>query len=147
MSFTPPGEEDFCMPLDAPLLRQSFDLVIAREPELTRRFYEILFARYPPSKSLFSRNGARKQEEMLAGALVAVLDHLEDAAWLETQLAALGQKHVEYGVTAEMYGWVGECLLATLAEVAAEAWTPRLAAEWTEAYGAIAALMQRPPRS
>jgi hemoglobin-like flavoprotein len=54
----------------------------------------------------------------------------------------MGAKHVDYGVTTEMYGWVGESLLATLAEVAGADWTPPLAIAWTEAYGAIAGLMQ-----
>ena len=59
-----------------------------------------------------------------------------------TTLGALGAKHVEYGVTDEMYDQVGDALLATLAEVAAEAWTPEVAAQWTLAYGAIAGMMQ-----
>jgi hypothetical protein len=42
-----------------------------------------------------------------------------------------------------MYGWVGESLLATLAEVAGPAWTREHAEASTEAYGAIAALMKR----
>jgi hemoglobin-like flavoprotein len=42
-----------------------------------------------------------------------------------------------------MYGWVGECLLATLAQVAGDEWNADLAREWGGAYGAIAALMQQ----
>jgi hemoglobin-like flavoprotein len=80
---------------------------------------------------------------MLTEALVAVLDHLEDAPWLESELQSLGAKHLDYGVTPEMYGWVGDALLRTLAEAAGSAWTPELQAAWAEAYGAIAGLMQR----
>lgn len=130
------------MALNATLLRDSFALVIDRQPQLVHRFYEILFSRYPQAKPLFSRNSAAKQEEMLGAALVAVLDHVEDAAWLESTLKGMGAKHVDYGVTKEMYGWVGDSLLATLAEVAGPDWTPPLVAAWTEAYGAIASLMQ-----
>ena len=57
-------------------------------------------------------------------------------------LAGLGRKHADYGLTDEMYGWVGGSLLATLAEVAGEAWTPELESAWSDAYGAIAALMR-----
>lgn len=130
------------MPLNAPLLRSSFDLVVQRQPQLVHRFYEILFERYPAAKPLFSRNAPARQEQMLTEALVAVMDHLEDAAWLTGTLKQLGAKHVGYGVTPEMYGWVGDSLLATLSEVAGKDWTPELAAAWTEAYGAIAGLMQ-----
>lgn len=129
------------MSLNVPVLRQSFEIVVERAPNLTHRFYEILFTRYPQAQRLFGRNPQRVQEEMLTRALVAVMDHIEDAAWLRETLGALGDKHVGYGVTNEMYAWVGDALLATLAEVAGEAWTPEVAAAWTEAYGAIAGMM------
>ena len=78
---------------------------------------------------------------MLTAALVAVLDHLEDAPWLRSTLGALGSKHVGYGVTREMYDWVGASLLATLAEVAGPNWTRELNDAWAEAYSAIVSLM------
>ena len=130
------------MALNVALLRNSFDLVVERQPQLVHRFYEILFERYPQARPLFGRNTAAKQEKMLTDALVAVMDHLEDAPWLTSTLKGLGAKHVGYGVTSEMYGWVGGSLLATLAEVAGKDWTPALEIGWTEAYGAIAGLMQ-----
>jgi hemoglobin-like flavoprotein len=130
------------MPLNAPLLRSSFELVVSRQPQLVHRFYEILFERYPQARPLFGRNSAANQEKMLTDALVAVIDHLEDAPWLTSTLKQLGEKHHGYGVTSEMYDWVGASLLATLAEVAGKDWTPQLQTAWTEAYGAIAGLMQ-----
>jgi hemoglobin-like flavoprotein len=128
--------------LDSEILRSSFDFVVSREPELTLRFYEILFARYPQAQPLFGRNSRANQAQMLQGALMAVMDHLEDANWLQSTLTAMGKKHVDYGVTDEMYDWVGSSLLATLAEIAGPAWTPKLEAAWTDAYGAIAGLMK-----
>jgi hemoglobin-like flavoprotein len=129
------------MALNVPVLRSTFDLVVERQPLLVRRFYEILFNRYPQVKPLFGRNGAAAQEKMLTEALVAVVDHLEDAPWLTGTLGTLGAKHKEYGVTAEMYGWVGASLLAALAEAAGKDWSPEAEAAWTEAYGAIVSLM------
>lgn len=133
------------MALDPQVLRTSFELVIERQPELTTRFYEILFERYPQVRPLFATDTTH-QSKMLASALVAVMDKLEDASWLSNTLTAMGRKHVSYGVTNEMYGWVGASLLATLAEVAGRDWTPALEAQWTEAYGAIAGLMQQGAR-
>jgi hemoglobin-like flavoprotein len=135
------------MALDPQLLRSSFELVTERQPQLTKRFYEILFDRYPQVRPLFGRNSGVNQAKMLQDALVAVMDHLEDASWLSSTLTAMGKKHVEYGVTNEMYGWVGSSLLATLAEAAGSDWTPQLEAAWSEAYGAIAGLMQQGARS
>jgi hemoglobin-like flavoprotein len=129
------------MTLDATILRTSFDLVIDRRPDLTVRFYEILFERNPSLAPMFRRDRGA-QSKMLAGAIAAVLDHLEDAPWLEATLGQLGAKHVEYGVTHAMYEQVGAALLETLAEVAAEAWTLEVATQWALAYGAIASMMQ-----
>ncbi|HEX2691143.1 MAG TPA: globin domain-containing protein [Kofleriaceae bacterium] len=130
------------MGLNVNLLRESFEAVATAHPQFVTRFYEILFERYPKAQALFPPNNMARQAEMLTAALVAVLDHIEDATWLQDTLGALGAKHVGYGVTREMYDWVGASLLAALAEVAGPAWTPELHGAWSEAYGAIAALMQ-----
>jgi hemoglobin-like flavoprotein len=129
------------MALNVELLRSSFALVAETNPNFVARFYEILFDRYPQAKPLFGRNSSAKQAEMLTGALVAVVDHLEDAPWLVSTLGGLGVKHVEYGVTREMYDWVGASLLAALAEVAGPAWNKELEGAWAEAYGAIVSMM------
>jgi hemoglobin-like flavoprotein len=129
------------MALDPTILRDSFELIIDRRPDLTVRFYEILFARHPALEPMFRRERGA-QARMLAGAIAAVLDHLEDAPWLEATLGRLGARHLEYGVTTAMYDQVGDALIATLAEVAAEGWTPEIERQWTLAYGAIASLMQ-----
>src|SRR5262249_48097246 len=129
------------MALNVPLLRASFALVTERQPQLTRRFYDILFQRYPEVAPLFNCSRRALQEEMLAQALIALMDHIEDNGWLSTTLPALGAKHVAYGVTDAMYEWVGECLLAAIAEAAGDDWTDDLAAVWSDAYGAVAGLM------
>src|ERR1041384_8203611 len=95
------------MGLNVSLLRESFEVVATANPKFTTRFYEILFERYPQARPLFPANGIARQAEMLTSALVAVLDHLEDAPWLKDTLGALGSKHVGYGVKREMYDWVG----------------------------------------
>lgn len=130
------------MTLDPVLLRSSFELVVSRNPEVVRRFYELLFERFPQVRPLFGQKAGPAQERMLTFALASVIEHLEDAPWLSATLGALGRRHVAYGVTDEMYDWVGECLLAALAETAGADWTPALAQAWRDAYGAIAGLMQ-----
>jgi hemoglobin-like flavoprotein len=74
--------------------------------------------------------------------LVAILDHLENAVWLRDTLHQFGARHARYRVTDEMYDWFGECLLATLAEIKGQSWTPQLAAAWTEAYRVVSGLMK-----
>jgi hemoglobin-like flavoprotein len=129
------------MGLEVELLRTSFELVRARTPELTSRLYAELFRRRPEARPLFTRQARDKQEEMLEAALVAVVEHLDDASWMRERLHALGARHAEYGVTPEMYGWFGDALLATLADAAGDAWTPRVRAAWLDAYTSVAMLM------
>jgi len=130
------------MSLNVELLRSSFELVVERSPNLTHRFYEILFERYPETQSMFAPSRRQAQEGMLTSALVAVMDHLEDAPWLQTTLHALGAKHIDYGVTNPMYDWVGASLLATLAEVCQDEWTNEVEQAWVTAFGAISGLMK-----
>ena len=129
--------------LNVSLLRDSLAQATEREPIITRRFYEILFDRYPQVRPLFGHNSTAKQQQMLQEALVAVLDHIDDGRWLESTLGGLGVKHIDYGVTEEMYAWVGDALISTLAELVGDDWTPAHAEAWAQAYDAIAQLMLR----
>lgn len=129
------------MALDTQSLRSSFDLALVREPRLTHAFYDDLFARHPGARPLFERTDMAVQEQMLGEALVAVMDHLEDVPWLQSTLAGLGAKHASYGVTTEMYDWVGDSLVATLAGANRGEWTATVAAAWQDAYAAIVSMM------
>lgn len=129
------------MTLNPSLLRSSFELVVERAPDLTIRFYEILFERYPQLAPLFAHGNRGYQARMLAEALAAVIDHLDDSPWLTQVLSGLGKRHVGYGVTTEMYAMVGDALITTLAETAGDDWTAELEAQWMEAFGAIRDLM------
>jgi hemoglobin-like flavoprotein len=128
------------MTIQPHLLRESIQIAAAKEPIITKRFYEILFERYPEVRGLFGRNAADLQQKMLQETILAALDHLEDAEWLTTQVGALGAKHVSYGVTDDMYPKVGECLVAALADLCGDAWTSEHEASWVAVYGALQGL-------
>lgn len=126
--------------MDKELLESSLALVDDDEDGLTRRFYEILFDRYPAVRPLFSTDTA-PQAKMLRGAIIAVLDHLDDTEWLTSTLGMLGAKHAEYGVTPAMFDAVAECMIAAMGERAGADWTPAMTQAWGEALGAVAGLM------
>lgn len=132
-------------------LRSSFEQIVTRAPEVTTRFYDRLFAEHPDLRALFHRNSPPVQAKMMNDTLLAIIDRLEDAPWLRASLAALGARHVAYGVTDEMYPRVGASLLATLAEAAGpDVWTPPVAEAWSRAFDAITSMMldgARPRRS
>jgi hemoglobin-like flavoprotein len=126
--------------LDKAVSRASFNLAVTRRPDLIRPFYEIRFERHPQVRPMVGRHSAAQQEEMLASALVAVVENVEDGAWLTGNLQALGRLHIGDGVTADMYPWVGECLVASLAEASGDDGAPAVQDQWVAAYGAITGL-------
>jgi NAD(P)H-flavin reductase len=60
---------------------------------------------------------------------------------MATYLAQLGRDHRKYAVQPEMYGVVGEALMATLRAYAGPAFTPAAEEAWAQSYRAISALM------
>jgi hemoglobin-like flavoprotein len=126
--------------MDKVVLESSLELVDAPDDGLTTRFYDILFDRYPAVRPMFSADTA-PQAKMLREAVIAVLDHLDDADWLTSTLHEMGRRHVGYGVTPEMYAAVAESMVAAMRELGGDAWTPAMTDAWTEALGTVASLM------
>jgi hemoglobin-like flavoprotein len=123
------------------LLREHLEQIVQDETALTKRFYEILFTRYPAARPLFGRRSEEAQARMLQDAIVAVVEHLDSDRWLTTHLRALGRTHNDYGVTPVMYAWVGECLIAALKDLSGERWTAELESAWAGVYGRISNIM------
>jgi hemoglobin-like flavoprotein len=126
--------------MDAELLETSLALVDTPDDGLTVRFYDLLFERHPAVRPLFSDDLGR-QAKMLRSAIVSVVDHLDDPIWLTETLGELGARHAAWGVLAPMYGAVTECMVAAMAEIGGDAWTPQMHDSWVEALDAIAGLM------
>ncbi|MEO1403458.1 MAG: globin family protein [Cyanobacteria bacterium J06635_1] len=127
--------------LQVDLLEQSFALVAPKADEFVASFYDNLFTDYPAAKPLFEHSDMAKQQQMLKGGLVMVIENLRKPEVLSKALGGLGARHVKYGALPEHYPLVGNSLLKTLGQYAGAAWTPELKQAWTDAYGAITELM------
>ena len=57
-------------------------------------------------------------------------------------LAALGERHVEYGILEPHYDVVGKALLMTLEQGLGDAFTPQVKEAWTIVYEAVAVTMK-----
>jgi hemoglobin-like flavoprotein len=126
--------------MDAELLETSLALVDTPDDGLTRHFYAILFQRHPAVRPLFSEDTAR-QAKMLRSAIISVVDHLDDPVWLTETLGELGARHAGWGVVADMYDAVTECMVAAMVELGGKAWTPQMTDAWVEALDAVSGLM------
>src|SRR5919109_5370879 len=102
-------------------LETSFDLVAPRGDELMDEFYTRLFAAAPAVRPLFPSD-MKRQKVMLRGALVLLRKSLRDLGPIVPKLRELGARHVAYGARPEHYPVVGGVLIASMEEIAGEAW-------------------------
>ncbi|MFT7723953.1 MAG: globin family protein [Roseateles sp.] len=127
-------------PSQIELVRESFALVVPRAVQAGALFYDKLFERDPSIGMLFHTDmatQARRLFEMIGDA-VRLLDAPEH---LDAMLAALGARHLAYGVRDEHYETVGGALLDTLSGALGEAFTPELREAWGSFYGRVSRVM------
>ena len=112
------------MTLDLDALETSFDLVAPRGDELVDTFYTRLFEAAPAVEPLFEGTDLPEQKKMLLATLVLLRRSLRDLGAIVPKLRELGRRHVAYGAQPEHYPVVGAVLIASMAEVAGDAWRP-----------------------
>jgi hemoglobin-like flavoprotein len=122
---------------DADQLRDLFEDVLATCPAFPGNFYERLFAAHPEVKALFHRSSPDAQQKMFAQKLMLAIDALEAPDRLRKELSVVAVTHRGYGVTREMYGWVGDALVQAVAECAGERMTPAHRAALAMAWGVM----------
>jgi len=76
-------------------------------------------------------------------ALSLALQSLDDLEALTPTLEDLGRRHQRYGVAAAHYDSVGQALLWTMQQGLGAAWTPAMAAAWTDLFGQWSSAMKR----
>ena len=129
------------MSLDLDTLETSFDLIAPRGEELVDVFYTRLFDAAPAVQPLFAHTDLKKQKAMLLATLVLLRKSLRDLESIAPKLRQLGARHVDYGAQPEHYPVVAEVMLASMAEIAGDAWTDDIEAAWAGALGLVATAM------
>ena len=127
------------MNIDA--LETSFDLVAPRGDELMDVFYARLFEAAPAVRPLFADTDLRKQKIMLLRVLGLLRQSLRNLDPIVPVLRDLGARHVRYGARPEHYPVVGRVLIASMAEVAGDAWRPEYERAWAAAFDVVAGTM------
>lgn len=123
------------------LLHESYELALERDDDFPRLFYDIFFHRHPDVERLFVNNTHNAQRVMFGQKLSAIVDHIDDDAWLARTLGPMGRQHVGYGVTPEMYAQLGACLIEAVRTVCAADWTAAHEAAWAAAYAKVTDIM------
>ena len=122
------------------LVQDSFAKVAPISEQAAVIFYDRLFEVAPAVKSMFPAD-LTEQRKKLMGTLAVVVNGLGNLGSVLPAASALAKRHVGYGAKPEHYPVVGSALLWTLEKGLGEAWTPDVAAAWTEAYGTLSGYM------
>ncbi len=135
-------------PAQVALVRASYDAIARLEQDYSARFYHRLLERHPFTRALFPDDLTRQIAvfRLTVDALIAQLDQPEaQPGAARAALAALGQRHVGYGVLTHHYAYVGEVLLDTFAEMAGAGFDTATRAAWETLYADVAQAMLEPP--
>jgi hemoglobin-like flavoprotein len=125
-------------------LRRSWQLVARMADEAAQLFYTRLFELEPSLRTLFHAEPA-EQRRKLMDALSFIVARADRPDELQPMLAALGERHVRYGVRPEHYVTVGEALLWTLDQGLGALRTTESRDAWVAAYEFVATAMRAVP--
>jgi hemoglobin-like flavoprotein len=103
-------------------------------------FYEDLFRRDPALRSLFKADMAEQRRKLMAMLATAVA-HVHDWDKISAQVAALGRRHVAYGVKPADYDTVGAALMATLETGLGDEFTENVRDAWAACIAKVAGEM------
>ena len=121
-------------------LRRSWQLVAPLADEAAQLFYARLFELDPSLRVLFHTEPAIQRRKLMDALtfVVTLADRPDD---LLPRLAALGARHVGYGVRPEHYTTVGEALLWTLDQGLGALRTAEARDAWVATYEFVATAM------
>lgn len=131
------------LPLDTALvarLRATYERVRAQDIRLAIIFYDKLFAAAPHLRPMF-KGDLDLQSNKLIHALDAVVRKFENPTENAAMLAALGQRHAQYGAKPEHYGLVVDLLVEAMSTVLGPDVNPKELNEWRMALRLVSSQM------
>jgi nitric oxide dioxygenase len=133
-------------PRQVELVQASFDQVVPIADAVATLFYFRLFDLDPATRALFPADMAAQRRALMLtlGTIVRSLHRPES---IGPSIAALGQRHVGYGVRDVDYAAVEVALLDALEEALGSLFSAETRDAWTAAYAFIAAAMRGPAGS
>ncbi len=124
------------------LVRETWAMVVPDCDTVATLFYDRLFLLDPSLHKLFLHSDMQSQGRKLVQMLDVAVAQLARLDTLSPAVAALGTRHVSYGVRDEHYDTVGAALLWTLQQGLGALFTDDVREAWTETYGLLASVMR-----
>ena len=125
------------------LVQQSWEALARDHDRVAIAFYERLFEIDSAAPSLFAKTDMVSQRAKFVNMLGDIVRNLDLPRELIPTVAALGRRHVDYGVREIDYDRVREALFGALAAEVGDAFTDELRDAWEEAYALTAGVMKR----
>ncbi|QFU21431.1 NO-inducible flavohemoprotein [Shewanella eurypsychrophilus] len=124
------------------LVKSTIPLLESAGTDITEYFYQRMFEHNPELKHIFNMSNQRSggQPAALFSAIAAYAKNIENLAALSGAVERIAHKHTSLNIQAEHYPIVGHHLLATLRELAPEAFTAEVEEAWAAAYGLLAGI-------
>ncbi len=123
------------------IVKQTFEKAAGLGDKVAEIFYQELFAIDPSLRSMF-KGEMNEQGRKLLAALTMVVRNLEKTDVIVPVAEKLAIKHLDYGVTARHYTFVGNALLRTLKKGLGPDFTPEVRQAWISAYQLLADVMR-----
>jgi len=124
------------------LVKSTIPLLEDAGTVITQHFYARMFRENPELQDIFNMSNQRsgRQQFALFSAIAAYAKHIETPEMLSTAIERIAHKHTSLNVQPHHYDIVGHHLLATLRELAPDAFTAEVEAAWAEAYTFLASV-------
>ncbi|WP_228453095.1 globin domain-containing protein [Chryseobacterium sp. CH1] len=125
------------------LVKATVPVLKSNGTDLTKHFYTRMFKHNPELKNIFNmgNQASGKQQNALAGAVLAYAENIENPEVLINALKSIGNKHVSLNITPDQYDIVGLHLISSIQEVLGETANTELIEAWTQAYNELAQVM------
>lgn len=109
-------------------------------PEITTRFYTLLFADHPELLNIFNHAHQRDglQQQALATSVYEAAAHISDLGAIEPVARQIAHKHCSLNVQPEHYPIVGQYLTLAVKDILGETVTPAIEEIWKSVYVSIA---------
>ena len=122
------------------LVRESFHKLLPARETCAEMFYRRLFELDPSLRRLF-KGDLKAQGEKFFLMLEIIVGGLHRFGDVVSEVRALGQRHVEYGVLPSHYPTVREALLWMVQEVLGDEFTDETRMAWIEMYDLVSRAM------
>ncbi len=129
-------------PEQVELIRTSYEALSPRGDHLLNTFFDNLFESTPSMEEVLPRAGIAKRRSLLK-TVSFIVDNADRLEGIRNSLMDMGEHNADTGIKSAHYPLVRDTLVATMAQVAGDAWTQQLDEAWFDVLSVVSLFMIR----